>query len=55
MNRVQEKIKDIVEVSSNRPLSDFVADPSQTLSGYHFTDITAELMAKWINRVVAMK
>jgi hypothetical protein len=54
MNRVQEKIKDIVEVSSNRPLSDFVADPSQTLSGYHFTDITAELMAKWINRVVAM-
>lgn len=54
MNRVQEKIKDIVDVSSNRPLSDFVADPSQTLSGYHFTDITADLMAKWISRVVAM-
>lgn len=54
MDRVQEKIKDIVEVSSNRPLSDFVADPSQTLSGYHFTDITAELMAKWIDRVVTM-
>lgn len=54
MNRVQEKVNDIVEVRSNLVLNDFAADPSQTLAGYHFTDITADLMAKWIDRVVVM-
>lgn len=51
MNRISEKVKDIVEVRPWTHLSDFAADPGLTLAGYHFTDITAELMAKWIDRV----
>lgn len=54
MNQIQEKIKDLVEVRSNEQLADFLADLSQTLSGYYFTDITSDLMAKWIDRVVVM-
>lgn len=51
MKRVVEKVKDIVEVRPFVHLHDFGADPSLTLGGYHFTDITADLMAKWIDRV----
>ena len=54
MNQIQEKIKDLVDVRSNEQLDDFLADLSQTLSGYYFTDITSDLMAKWIDRVVVM-
>src|SRR4051812_27636118 len=54
MNQIQEKIKDLVEVRSNEQLADLLADLSQTLSGYYFTDITSDLMAKWIDRVVVM-
>ena len=49
MKRLEEKVKDIVEVRSSAILNDFLADPEQTLSGYHFTDITADLMSKWID------
>ena len=54
MNQIQEKIKDLVEVRSNEQLADLLADLGQTLSGYYFTDITSDLMAKWIDRVVVM-
>ncbi len=49
MKRIEEKVKDIVEVRSHASLSNFATDPMQTLAGYHFTDATAELMSKWIN------
>ncbi len=55
MKRVSEKVKDIVEVCSFTHLNDFGADPGLTLAGYHFTDITADLMANWIDRVAAVK
>ena len=51
MRRIQEKVKDLVEVRSYRSLQDFITDPMQTLSAYHFTDITADMMAKWLDRV----
>src|SRR5436190_16731780 len=54
MNPIQDKVKDLVEVRSNQPLDDFSADPTETLGVYHFTDITSDLMAKWIDRVVVM-
>ena len=54
MNQIQEKIKDLVEVRSKGQLDDFLADLGETLSGYYFTDITSDLMAKWIDRVVVM-
>jgi len=55
MKRVVEKVKDIVEICPFTHLHDFAADPGLTLAGYHFTDITADLMAKWIDRVVQVR
>src|ERR1043166_272549 len=51
MKRLEEKVKDIVEVRASVGLTDFLADPAATLGGYHFTDITADLMAKWISQI----
>jgi Family of unknown function (DUF6079) len=51
MRRIQEKVKDLVEVRSYKSLRDFISDPSQTLAAYHFTDVTAEMMAKWLGSV----
>jgi hypothetical protein len=51
MRRIQEKVKDLVEIRSYKSLQDFTADPSQTLAVYHFTDFTADLMAKWLDKV----
>jgi hypothetical protein len=54
MKPIPEKVKDIVDVRSSGQVEDFIADLAQTLSGYFFTDITSDLMAKWIDRVVVM-
>lgn len=54
MNRIPEKVKDIVEVRTHVGLTNFAADPLRTLSGYHFTDVTADLMAKWLTRMLAV-
>src|SRR5947208_4750763 len=54
MNPIQDKVSDLVEVRSNQHLDDFIADLNQTLAGYYFTDITSDLMAKWLDRVVVM-
>lgn len=50
MKRIEEKVKDIVDVRSHGSIVNFGADPSQTVSGYHFTDVTSDLMSKWLNR-----
>ena len=55
MKRVVEKVKDIVEICPFTYLHDFAADPGLTLAGYHFTDITADLMSKWIDRIAAVR
>lgn len=55
MKRVQEKVKDIVEVRPYTSIRDFTANPSETLSNYHFTTATAELMSKWLNALAAVQ
>lgn len=50
MKRIEEKVKDIVEVRSHGSIVNFGADPAQTVSGYHFTDVTSDLMSKWLNQ-----
>ena len=55
MKRFEEKVKDIVEVRASPGLSDFLADPAATLKGFHFTDITADLMSKWIGQIADVK
>lgn len=51
MDRTDEKVKDIVDVRAARNLKDFASDPGETLATYLFTDITADLMAKWLERI----
>lgn len=54
MKRIQEKVKDLVEVLPYKNLQDFISDPSRTLGAYHFTDFTSELMAKWLDNIVSV-
>lgn len=55
MKSVIDKVKDIVEICPFTQLHDFAADPALTLTGYHFTDITSDLMAKWVDRLASVK
>ncbi|MBP6003113.1 MAG: ATP-binding protein [Pyrinomonadaceae bacterium] len=52
MNRIVEKVKDIVDVRTHIGLNNFTDDPLRTLTGYHFTDVTADLMSKWLTRAI---
>ncbi|MBS1796007.1 MAG: ATP-binding protein [Acidobacteria bacterium] len=51
MKRINEKVKDLVEVRSYKSLHDFFSDPAETLAAYHFTDATSDMMSKWIDRI----
>lgn len=51
MKRIQEKVKDLVEVRPYKSLAEYLSDPPQTLSAYHFTDATSDMMAKWLDVV----
>ena len=55
MKRIQEKVKDIVEVRPYNSIRDFIVDPAETLSNYHFTDATADLMAKWLDGISSVQ
>ena len=55
MKRIQEKVKDIVDVRPYENIVDFTLDPLKTFSSYYFTDATAELMAKWIDAIAALR
>ena len=55
MKRIQEKVKDIVEVRPYNSIRDFIADPAETLINYHFTDATADLMAKWLDGISSVQ
>ena len=49
MKRIQEKVKDLIEVRSYESLRDFISNLSVTLNNYHFTDVTADMMANWLD------
>ncbi len=51
MKRINEKVKDLVEVRSYKSLHDFFTDPTETLVAYHFTDATSDMMSKWLDRI----
>jgi len=54
MARIEEKVKDIVEVRPHATAANFEGDSPKAVAAYHFTDITADLMAKWLARVVEL-
>ena len=55
MKRIQEKVKDIVDVRSYESLQDFISNPAQTLAIYHFTDLTSDLMTKWLDKIAKIQ
>jgi hypothetical protein len=55
MKRIQEKVKDIVDARPYKSLRDFASDPMQTVSIYHFTDFTSDLMTKWLDKVALVQ
>lgn len=52
MKRIQQKVKDLIEVRKYKSLHDFFIEPEKTLAVYHYTAITSELMANWIAALV---
>lgn len=55
MKRIQEKVKDVVDAKPYKSLRDFTSNPLETVSIYHFTDFTSDLMAKWLDNVASVK
>ncbi|MGI8494277.1 MAG: DUF6079 family protein [Pyrinomonadaceae bacterium] len=55
MKRIQEKVKDLVEVRVYSSLQDFSSIPGETLAAYHFTDATSDLMAKWLDSLAGVQ
>ncbi|MEP6901093.1 MAG: DUF6079 family protein [Actinomycetota bacterium] len=55
MKRINEKVKDLVEVRSYKSLHDYISDPTETLAAYHFTDATSEMMSKWLDKVAEVE
>lgn len=51
MKRIQEKVKDMVEVRKFLSLKDFTSDPAVTLASYYFTEATSYLMTNWLDRI----
>lgn len=51
MRRIQEKVKDLVQVRSFSPLPDLYTNTEAALENYRFTDGTSMLMANWLNAV----
>ena len=49
MKRAQDKIKDLVEPQAFDELLDVGADPSRALAAYRFTDVTSDLLARWLD------
>lgn len=51
MKRIQDKIKDLVEPQVFEQIGSFTGDPAQALSAYRFTDVTSDLLARWLDAV----
>ena len=49
MKRIQDKIKDLVEPQSFEQVGDYAEDPAQALAAYRFTDVTSDLLSRWLH------
>ena len=55
MKRIQEKVKDLIEVRKYDHLLDFLVEPERTVSNYRYTPVTSVLMANWIDSLVSVE
>lgn len=49
MKRIQDKIKDLVEPQTFEQMGDYAEDPAQALAAYRFTDVTSDLLSRWLH------
>jgi hypothetical protein len=49
MKRIQDKIKDLVEPQAFDPVGNFADDPGRALAAYRFTDVTSDLLSRWLD------
>ncbi len=50
MKRIEQKVKDLVELRQYSSNYEYVREPAKALASYRFTDVTSDLMAKWIEK-----
>lgn len=53
MKRIQEKVKDLIEVRTQRNLPVLMQNPGEVLFSYHFTEFTSGMMAGWLDDLSA--
>ncbi|HEX8558624.1 MAG TPA: hypothetical protein VF668_10995, partial [Pyrinomonadaceae bacterium] len=54
MKRIQDKIKDLVEPQSFEQVGNYAEDPAQALAAYRFTDVTSDLLARWMDALAEL-
>ncbi|HEX6185963.1 MAG TPA: hypothetical protein VFZ44_18890, partial [Pyrinomonadaceae bacterium] len=54
MKRIQDKIKDLVDPQSFEQVGNYVEDPAQALAAYRFTDVTSDLLARWLDALAEL-
>jgi hypothetical protein len=54
MKRIQDKIKDLVEPQSFEQVGNFAEDPAQALAAYRFTDVTSDLLSRWLDALASL-
>lgn len=54
MKRTQDKIKDLVEPQSFEQVENFADDPAQALAAYRFTDMTSDLLSRWLDALAEL-
>src|ERR1700760_1849913 len=55
MKRIQDKIKDLVEPQSFEQVGNLAEDPAQALAAYRFTDVTSDLLSRWLDAIPALR
>jgi outer membrane biosynthesis protein TonB len=54
MKRIQDKIKDLVEPQTFEQVGNFAEDPAQALAAYRFTDVTSDLLSRWLDALAEL-
>src|SRR5215210_4275251 len=54
MKRIQDKIKDLVDPQSFEQVGNFAEDPATALAAYRFTDVTSDLLARWLDALAEL-
>ncbi|MFL6256432.1 MAG: hypothetical protein ACJ74T_15620 [Pyrinomonadaceae bacterium] len=54
MKRIQDKIKDLVDPQSFEQVGNFAEDPATALAAYRFTDVTSDLLSRWLDALAEL-